>query len=535
VSRTPKAPAGRDLGAPVGPGYKWVALSNTTLGALLAAIDSNIVVIALPSIGRSLPDTSTLDILWIVLGYALITAVVLLSFGRLSDQRGRTRLYTMGFAVFTAGSALCSLSQTGLELVLFRMIQAIGGAFLLSNTAAILTDAFPPHERGKALGVNQIAIVVGAVSGLLLGGILTGTLGWRSIFYVNVPIGIFATIWAHYRLREIAELDPRSRIDWAGNLSFGAGLSALLIGITFGSLGILPFAGAIALLGGGIGLLALFVVVEHRSPQPMFDLRLFRIPVFTGSNLAILLNSIARGAFAFVIVFYLQGPPRFLSALQAGEYMIPVSAALALTGPLSGALSDRYGTRPFVVLGLLVSAAGFLALTTIGPDTPFLALLPPFLLVGAGLGIFASPNRASMMSAVPPRRRGVAAGTGTTLMNTGQTLSLGLAVLVLARDLPVGSLTAVFTGVSSSTPASFSVGAFLGGIHLVFLISAILLLIAIVPSILRPEGERPADASRSPLGSRRRTTPAALPSSAPVAVDAGGIATRRTPPPPPPR
>jgi EmrB/QacA subfamily drug resistance transporter len=479
----------------VGPGYKWVALSNTTLGALMAAIDTNIVIIALPSIGRTLGSTTTIDILWIVLGYALVTAVVLLSFGRLSDQFGRTRMYTTGFAVFTVGSALCSLAQTGLELVLFRMVQALGAAFLFSNSAAILTDAFPPHERGKALGVNQIAIVVGAISGLLLGGILTGTLGWRSIFYVNVPIGIFATVWAHYRLREIATLDEAQRIDWAGNLAFGAGLASILIGITFGSLGLIPLVALLVLVLGGIALLVGFVFIERASPHPMLDLKLFRIPVFSGSNLAILLNSIARGAFAFVIVFYLQGPPRFLSPLEAGIYLIPVSASLAVTGPLSGALSDRYGSRPFAVLGLLVSAAGFLLLTTIQPGTPFVDLLPPFVLIGAGLGIFASPNRASMMSSVPPRRRGIAAGTGTTLMNTGQTLSLGFAILVLSKSLPLTSLTAVFTGNSGSLPANFSSSSFISGIHFVFFISGILLLVAIVPSILRPEGElAPKDA-----------------------------------------
>jgi EmrB/QacA subfamily drug resistance transporter len=494
----PVAPPPRTGIPAVPPGYKWVALSNTTLGSLMASIDTNIVIIALPSIGRSLAGTTTLEILWIVLGYALVTAVVLLSFGRLSDQFGRTRMYTAGFAVFTVGSALCSLSQTGLELVLFRMVQAIGAAFLFSNSAAILTDAFPPHERGKALGVNQIAIVAGAVSGLLLGGILTGTLGWRSIFYVNVPIGIFATIWAHYRLREIAQLDTGQRIDWAGNITFGAGLSAILIGITFGSLQLIPFAGTLALLVAGLALLVAFVAVERRSPYPMLDLKLFRIPVFTGSNIAILLNSIARGAFTFMIVFYLQGPPRFLSPLEAGLYLIPVSASLALTGPLSGALSDRYGSRPFAVLGLLVSAAGFFLLTTIEPGTPFLSLLPAFVLIGAGLGIFASPNRASMMGSVPPRRRGIAAGTGTTLMNTGQTLSLGLAILVLSRSLPLSSLTAVFTGGSGGVPANFSSSSFMSGIHFVFLLSAVLLLIAIVPSILRPELEPAASRMQGP-------------------------------------
>jgi EmrB/QacA subfamily drug resistance transporter len=470
-----------------GTAYKWVALSNTTLGTLMAALDTNIVIIALPSIGRDLPGTSPLDILWILLGYSLVTSVVLLSFGRLSDQFGRKRMYTGGFAVFTLGSALCSLAGTGGELVVFRMVQALGAAFLLANSAAILTDAFPPHERGRALGVNQIAIVAGAVSGLLLGGVLTGTLGWRSIFYVNIPIGLFATAWSYSRLRELAELDRVQRIDWAGNVTFGVGLAAILAGVTFEALGLISPVGWVALLAIGVALLVAFVAIERRSPHPMFDLALFRVPVFTGATVAILLNSIARGAFSFVIVFYLQGPPRFLDPLSAGLYMVPVSAALATLGPISGTLSDRYGTRGFAVLGLLVGASGFLLLARIGTDASFGELLLPFLLVGAGLGIFASPNRASMMNAVPPRRRGIAAGTGTTLMNAGQTLSLGLAVLVLSRSLPLSGLTAIFTGSSATAPVGFSAPAFLGGIHLLFLLSAAMLLAAVVPSVLRPE------------------------------------------------
>ncbi|MHB8352063.1 MAG: MFS transporter [Thermoplasmata archaeon] len=467
--------------------YKWIALSNTTLGTLMAALDTNIVLIALPSIGRSLPGTSPLDILWILMGYSLVTAVLLLSLGRLSDQFGRTRMYTIGFAVFTIGSALCSFSQTGLELVVFRMVQGLGAALLLANAAAILTDAFPPHERGRALGVNQVSIVVGAVSGLLLGGVLTGTLGWRSIFYVNVPIGIFATIWGYYRLRELAELDQVQRIDWAGNLTLGAGLTALLAGITFEALGVVSMNVLYLMLVTGGLLMVVFVAAELRSSHPMIDLRLFRIPVFSGSSIAIFLNSLARGAFSFVIVFYLQGPPRFLSPLTAGLFLVPVSAALATLGPVSGILSDRYGSRPFAVAGLLVSSAGFFLLTTITPTTPFEGLLPAFLLIGGGLGIFASPNRAAMMSSVPPRRRGVAAGTGTTLMNAGGTLSLGIAVLALARGLPAQSLAAIFTGATSQVPSSFSASEFLSGIHMVFLLSGLLLLVAVIPSVLRPD------------------------------------------------
>ncbi len=464
--------------------YKWVALSNTTIGTLMSSLDSNIVIIALPTIGRDLAGTSVLELLWILLGYSLVTSVVLLSFGRLSDQFGRTRLYTLGFAVFTAGSLLCGLSQTGTELIAFRMAQAVGAGFIFSNSAAILTDAFPANERGKALGVNQISIVFGSVSGLVLGGFLTGLAGWRWIFFVNVPIGIAGTVWAHYRLRELASLDTVQRIDWAGNLSFGAGLTLVLVGVTFGALGAVGEPMILGLVGLGLALLLVFVLIEQRVPHPMFDLSLFRIREFSSSASAMFLNALARGAFSFVMVFYLQGPPHFLDPLTAGLYLVPVSASLAVVGPVSGALSDRWGPRGLSLLGLIVSAAGFLLLTQIGPLAAFAALVPAFVLVGAGMGLFASPNRAAMMNAVPPRRRGVAAGTGTTLVNAGVTLSLGLSVLVMSRAMTLPGLEGIFLG-GPGAATSLPVGPFLSSVHLVFAASAALLVVALLPAAFR--------------------------------------------------
>ncbi len=481
--------AGRPTVRPGRVAYKWVALSNTTIGTLMSSLDSNIVIIALPTIGRELPGTSVLSLLWILLGYSLVTSVVLLSFGRLSDQFGRTRLYTLGFAVFTVGSLLCGLSQTAVELIGFRMVQAIGAGFIFSNSAAILTDAFPANERGQALGINQISIVVGSVSGLVLGGFLTGLVGWRWIFFVNVPIGLVATLWSHYRLRELASLDTVQRVDWAGNLSFGSGLSLVLVGVTFGALGAVGPAGLAGLLGAGLALLVLFMAIERRTPHPMFDLKLFRIRAFSSSAVAMFLNALARGGFSFVLVFYLQGPPHFLDPLMAGLFLIPVSASLAVLGPLSGWLSDRWGSRGLSVLGLLVSAGGFLLLTQVTATASFLDLLPAFLLVGSGMGIFASPNRATMMNAVPPQRRGVAAGTGTTLVNAGVTLSLGLAVLAMSRAIALPGLEGIFLG-SGGTEA-IPIGPFLTSVHLVFGVSAALLLIAVAPAALRPSRSGP--------------------------------------------
>ncbi len=464
--------------------YKWIVLSNTTVATLMASIDTNIVLISLPTIGRELPGTTAPLLLWILLGYSLFTAVVLLNFGRLSDMFGRVRLYVLGFAVFTVGSALCGLSGTALELVAFRLVQAVGAGFLFSNSAAIITDAFPPNERGRALGINQVSIVAGAVAGLVLGGIITSTIGWRWIFFVNVPIGLIATIRARLDLHEIARPDSAPRIDWAGNVAFAAGLTLLLVALTLGPLGVLAAPVAIAVGGGGIALLLLFVGIERRESSPMLELSLFRIRQFTASTTAVLLNALARGAFTFILVFYLQGPPRFLSPFAAGLFLIPVSGTLAAVGPVSGWLSDRFGPRPFLVAGLLVSAAGFLWLSTIGADEPFLGLAPPLVLIGGGMGLFAAPNRAAMMTAVPPNRRGVASGIGTTFVNAGATVSLGLTLILMSSVLSRPEIQEVFLGTAASAQ-SFAAGAgFLETIHLIFLVSTALILSALVPTLV---------------------------------------------------
>ena len=257
--------------------YKWLALSNTTIATLMAAIDTNIVLISLPTIGRELPGTSATLLLWILLGYSLVTAVVLLNFGRLSDMFGRVRLYVLGFAIFTVGSLLCGFSQTGIELVGFRLVQAVGAGFLFANSAAILTDAFPPNERGQALGINQVSIVVGAIAGLVIGGVISSTIGWRWIFFVNVPIGIVATIRARYDLRELALPKVRQHIDWIGNILLAGGLAIILLGITLGALDQVSEAVEIGSIVGGLALLVAFLWVEARVPHPMLDLSLFRV------------------------------------------------------------------------------------------------------------------------------------------------------------------------------------------------------------------------------------------------------------------
>ena len=465
--------------------YKWLVLSNTTVATLMAAIDTNIVLISLPTIGRQLPGTSATTLLWILLGYSLLTAVVLLNFGRLSDMFGRVRLYVLGFAVFTIGSLLCGLSQTGTELVLFRLVQAVGAGFLFANSAAIITDAFPPNERGRALGINQISIVVGAVAGLVLGGIITSTIGWRWIFFVNVPIGIVATLRARADLKELALPEQHARIDWLGNVAFALGLTLILAGVTLGALGDLMGPAAIlTVIAGGV-LLVAFVWIESRVESPMLDLSLFRNRVFSTSTTATLMNALARGAFTFVLVFYLQGPPRYLGPFTAGLFLIPVSASLATFGPVSGWLSDRYGPTWFTVVGLIISAAGFLWLATIGPTESFLQLTPPLVLVGTGMGLFAAPNRATMMTAVPPNRRGVASGIGTTFLNTGTTVSLGVTLVIMSSVVPRSALETILTGGTVTSGTGSIAAGFLSSIHLIFLVSGSLVLLSLIPIALR--------------------------------------------------
>ncbi len=469
--------------------YKWTVLSNTTLGTVMASLDMNIVLISLPTIARELPNTSILDLLWILMGYTLITAAVLVNFGRLSDMFGRVRLYTFGFALFTAGSALCSLSQSGPELIGFRLVQGVGAAFLFSNSGAIITDAFDEKERGMALGINQVAIVVGSVSGLVLGGIMTYTIGWRSIFYVNIPIGIVATWWAHHHLKELALIKKGQKIDTIGNISFAGAISLILAGITLYATGSAHFPEVSAMLVAGVVIFIGFILYELRTDHPMFDLRLFRIRLFAAGNLAIFMNALARGAVTFVLVFYLQGPTMRLNPFLAGVFLVPTSIALSFFGPLSGWLSDKYGARILSTIGLAVSAVGFIFLARLGATTTFDQLLVPLILVGSGMGIFASPNRASIMNASPPSERGIASGMSATLVNTGQIFSMGIAFYVMSLSVPMTNLTGIFLGTSNGGSVGPWVSQFISSIHYLFFLSAAIMLAAIIPSVLRGNKE----------------------------------------------
>jgi MFS family permease/DNA-binding MarR family transcriptional regulator len=448
------------LAAP-GPGYKWIALSNTTLGMLMASINASVLLIALPDIFRGIglnplqPGNSSL-LLWLIMGYMVVIAVLVVSFGRLGDMYGRVRMYNLGFAVFTLFSVLLSLTWLHgtvgvLWLIVMRVLQGVGGAMLMANSAAILTDAFPAGQRGLALGLNQVAGIAGSFIGLVLGGLL-GPVEWHLVFLVSVPFGLFGTVWAYLKLRELGERRPVN-LDWWGNVTFGAGLIALLTGITYG---IEPYDGhtmgwanpwVIAAMAGGVALLIAFCFIETKVQHPMFRMELFRIRAFSAGNLAGLLSGLGRGGLMFILIIWLQGIylPRHgydfsRTPLWAGIYMLPLTAGFLLAGPVSGWLSDHFGARPFATGGMVVAAGSFWLLEVLPVNFAYWQFALILLLNGIGMGLFAAPNRAAIMNSLPPERRGVGSGMATTFQNSSMVLSIGifftLIILGLAATLP---------------------------------------------------------------------------------------------------
>jgi MFS family permease len=441
--------------------YKWIALSNTTLGVLMTTINSSIILIALPDIFRGinlnpLAPSNTSYLLWMLMGFMVCTAVLLVSFGRIGDIYGRVRMFTLGFAIFSLFSVLLSVtwmqgSSGALWLILMRVGQGVGGAFLFANSAPILTDAFPSTQRGLALGINSVAAIGGSFIGLVLGGLL-GPVEWRLVFLVSVPVGIFGTGWARLKLRELGE-KHRTSIDWWGNLTFAIGLVSILAGITYA---IEPYGGhtmgwtsprVMVGLGAGVVLLTAFVFIERHVAHPMFNMKLFQIRAFSAGNVATLLAGIGRGGLMFILIIWLQGiwlPQHGYSFVQtplwAGIYMLPLTVGFLIAGPISGILSDRHGARPFATGGMLLAALAFGLLEALPVNFPYLLFALLLLLMGLAMGIFSAPNLAGIMNSLPPDQRGAGAGMFATFQNSSMVLSIGvffsLIILGLARTLP---------------------------------------------------------------------------------------------------
>jgi MFS family permease len=443
-------------------GYKWIVLSNTTIGMLLATINSSILLISLPDIFRGihvdpLAPGNTNYLLWMILSFLVVTAVLVVSLGRLGDMYGRVRTYNLGFAVFTIFSVLLTLTPfTGgagaLWLIGMRVGQGVGGAMLFANSSAIITDAFPENQRGLALGINGVAAIAGSFLGLIIGGLL-GPVDWRLVFLVSVPFGVFGTFWAYLKLVESPRERAGARIDWLGNILFAVGLVSVMVGITYG---IQPYGHhtmswtspkVLGELIGGVAVLIVFCLVETRVEQPMFHLDLFRIRAFAAGNLATLLSSIGRGGLQFVLIIWLQGIwlPQHgydfsATPLWAGIYMLPLIGGFLVAGPISGLLSDRYGARPFATGGMVLAALSFILLQTLPVNFSYLPFALLLLLNGIGMGLFASPNRAGVMNSLPPRQRGAGAGMNATFQNSAMVLSIGiffsLLIVGLAAHLP---------------------------------------------------------------------------------------------------
>lgn len=453
--------------------YKWIALSNTTLGMLIATINSSIVLIALPDIFKGihlnpLEPGNTSYLLWMMMGFLVVTAVLVVSFGRLGDMFGRARMYNMGFAIFTVSSVFLAItwfdgSEAAIWLIFWRVIQGVGGAFLMANSSAILTDAFPTNQRGLALGINGVAAIAGSFLGLLVGGVLA-PVNWHYIFLVSVPFGVIGTIWAYLKLRDTG-IRKRAQMDWWGNISFAVGLVAVLVGITYG---IQPYGSSqmgwgspmvLACLIGGVIVLAIFVMIEMRVDSPLFNLSLFNNRSFLFGNVANLMASIGRGGLQFILIIWLQGiwlPQHGYdfsqTPLWAGIYMVPMTIGFLISAPASGALSDRLGTKWFTTLGMLITAGTFVALIALPVDFSYPVFAIILLLNGIGMGLFASPNRAEVMNSLPADQRGSGSGMMTTFQNASMVLSIGL------------FFSLMIAGIADHLPATMSSGLVANGL-----------------------------------------------------------------------
>jgi len=489
-SDTPVATSQQDgtaeVASPNQGGYQWTALSVTTVGALLASIQGSALLIALPNILTEL-QASFLTIMWVLIGYLLITTVLTPVIGRLADIWGRKRLYNSGFVVFGLGSLLSGLAQPqfhGADLIVGRVIQGVGGALLVTNSTAIVTDAFRKGQVGLGLGINQIAGAAGFLIGPIIGGLLT-EFSWRWVFLFNVPVAIFGALWGIWRLREPVRFAKHQHIDFVGAITLTIGLAGTLLALSLLAFPLLSQALTYTILIIGLIGLVLFGIIEPRVKEPLVQLRLFRQRLFLFANLSGLLNGIARGAVLFLLIFFLQGPYG-QDPLRAGLMLTPFGLAFMVIGPLSGRLSDRVGSRLLAPVGLGISSLGLLGLSTVGPSTPYWLLSIFMALMGGGSGFFVSPNTNAIMSSVQAQMRGAAAGILSMLNNTGQMLSIAIVFPLALSAVPMVAMMHVFIygGGMSQFPAALNT--FLHGVHLAFLVSFGLSVVAMIVAAFRP-------------------------------------------------
>jgi EmrB/QacA subfamily drug resistance transporter len=465
--------------------YKWVVLSVTTVGSFMAALDSTIVTIGLPTILKDI-NASIVHGIWIITGYSLMMTILAVVLGRLADLYGRVRLYNLGFAIFTIGSLMCALSRTGPELVIFRLLQGSGAALLSVNSVAIITDAFPKEKLGMALGTNIMTMNLGAIAGYSLGGIMITAFGWRSIFLINVPIGIFGTIWGYLRLRAITVNHVAQKFDFAGSVLYCVGLTTILLGLTIGD----PLSVRnLTIVACGLAIFIAVVFIELRQRNPTLDLSLFKIRAFAAGNIAALINFLAFGCGPFLRSLYLQLILGY-SALKAGISLIPMEIVIFVLSPITGRLADRYGSRVLCSVGLAMNSVALFWFSTLNQKSSYTAVLISLVLFGLGAALFGPPNISSIMGSVPSEKRGVANGIRMTLVMTGGVISVPFSLLLMSLVMPYNKLSQIVG--STQLIGSNEVPQFLSAINHACLILAIITLFAIIPSVLRGKTNTPA-------------------------------------------
>lgn len=463
--------------------YKWTALTVTTVGNLMVGLDIRILIIGLPTIAAQL-HAGPEEVIWITQAYLLAGTVTLLLFGRMGDLFGRVKLYNFGLVIFTIGSALCAISLNTTQLIGFRLVQGIGSAILGSSALAILTDATPRRQLGTMMGIATLAFRIGGVSGLTLSGVILSLTNWRGLFYVNVPIGIFGTLWAYLKLREISTQDTSKKMDWPGFALFSIGLTMVLLAITFLSYGIAQELTGFALLIAGTILLAFFVMVESRVLSPILDLKLFKIKIFAAANVAQMLNTITWSGILLLSAFYLQIGLGY-APLKAGIAIIPVEATYFFSSLINGRLSDKYGSRVLCTSGLSIIAASYIILSTFGISTPYWHVALMLAFIGYGNGMFTPPNTSAIMMSVPENRRGIASSFREIMFNSGSTMSFGLVVLFITFGIPYATFNALLQGAGAQSLGLVAQSQFIGGFRIAALLLAAIDAIAVIPSAFR--------------------------------------------------
>ncbi len=449
----------------------------------MAGVDARIVLVGLPTIAVQL-HAGVAEVIWVSQAYLFASTLGLLLIGRTTDLVGRVKIYNYGFIVFTVGSGLAALSFTSAELILSRMVQGAGAAMIITNAAAILTDATPRNELGKILGMNSVAFRMGSIMGLTLSGVILSITSWRALFYINIPIGIFGTVWAHYRLKEISTRDSYRRMDWVGFGTFSVGLGLVLLAMTYLSFGLTGYEPGFAMLASGIALLLFFIRYELRGKipgQPILDMNLFKIKEFAGGSIATMFNAIAWSGILIMVSFYLQVIVGY-TPLQTGLSLLALDSTFIFAAPISGRLSDKYGSRSFVMAGLTISTVAFLLFAFINATTGVPVVLLALGLLGVGTGMWVSPNISSIMGSVPANRRGIASGFRITLSNIGDTLSFGLAILLMTLVIPYAALNNLVDSYSIPGAVIVGKGEFIHGFQLVAVVLASINAIAIFPA-----------------------------------------------------